>query len=65
MSKAGKIEINVCQGGYPVWCKLLIDGKEVASLTHTEIGDLSYAARKAAAEARSALPESYRHEVFE
>lgn len=65
MSKAGKIEITVDRGGYPAWCRLTIDGKQVAILSHSEIGDLIYAARKAAAEARSALPENLRHEVFE
>ena len=65
MSKAGRIEIHVAQGSWPAWCRLHVDGKHVITFSHTEIGDLIYAARRAAAEAREALPENCRHEVFE
>ena len=48
MSKAGNFEIDVWKGGYPVWCHLKYEGKDVKiSLSHNELSDLHYVVTKA------------------
>ena len=56
MSSAGRFEIRVATGGYPVWCELLQDGEPLGTTFNcTELPDLLYAAKKAIAEARQHL----------
>jgi hypothetical protein len=63
MSRAGEFEIYVEAGGYPVWCTIRYQGKQVARISHGELSDLKYAVEKAMQRARNALPEPYKDEV--
>lgn len=55
MSRAGKIEVRVGFGGYPVWCELIYNGKPLVMISHRELSDLHYVAEKAMQEARIEL----------
>jgi hypothetical protein len=64
VSKAGKFEIEVQQGGYPVWCVIRYEGNRIATLHHNELSDLRHAVVKAEQEARNALPDALKCEVL-
>jgi hypothetical protein len=64
MSTAGRVKIEVWKGGYPVWCRLNVDGKEIASFHHNELSDLRYAVEKAMQEAVAQLRPDKAHEVL-
>lgn len=57
MSSAGKISIEL-DGPYPVWARLVIGDKHVATLRHDDLADLEYAAGRAMKEARLRLREN-------
>jgi|KBSSwiStaDraftv2_1062776.scaffolds.fasta_scaffold624700_2 hypothetical protein len=70
MAIGGKFKIDVSRGGYPVWCTLFYEGKEITRLHHSDLRDLRYAAKQAMREARQQLrkgspsePEKYLNEV--
>jgi hypothetical protein len=63
MSAAGNWKINPWVGGYPIWCELFYRGERLTQVRHTELRDLEYAVKRAINEARSNLPDNYKHEM--
>lgn len=67
----GNIEIEVWQGGHPVWCHISGRGcafhhdpnRVMLKLDHTDLDDLEYAVKALKRMAADALPDSHRHEV--
>jgi hypothetical protein len=51
----GPFEIEVEDGGYPVWCALFFDGKEIARFHHSEIRCLHFLADAGMRDARTIL----------
>ena len=47
----------------PIWCSILLDGEEVARVSHFHLRDLEYTVSMAMKEAKRALPEEYKDEV--
>ena len=62
-ASAGDIEITLSEGGYPIWCEILIAGKPVDRIKHTDLRDLRYAADRAMQKARMMLPDREKDEV--
>lgn len=61
---AGKWSIKVSTGGYPVWCRLFYEGKQIAyGIHHKDLRDLQYTINRAILAARDALPETYKDEM--
>jgi hypothetical protein len=54
MSNAGRFKIEV-SAPHPAWCRLQVDGEEIARLHHNELADLKYTAERAMVEARLKL----------
>lgn len=56
--RAGKFEVEVAEGGYPVWVKLKYCGDDLPSLHHKELADLEYVVRRAIWAAKMELQRS-------
>lgn len=61
--KAGEFYVHVWEGGYPVWCVISHNGREVLKIHHSELSDLSHVIGRAINAARAELTDNYRHEV--
>lgn len=42
-----KVEIQVSDGGHPIWAAILINGQRVGSINSLYLADLEHAARQA------------------
>jgi hypothetical protein len=51
-SRGGDFELIVSEGGHPIWCELLYDGKTLVRFNSLELRDLEYAAGRARVDAR-------------
>lgn len=58
----GKFEVDVWEGGHPVWCYLEINGDTIR-IDHRDLRDLEYAVRRMIRCAEDNLPANYKHEV--
>jgi hypothetical protein len=63
MAAVGKWKIIAWKGGYPVWCELHYEDREIARLHHKDLHDLEYAVKRTILEARDILPNNYKHEM--
>jgi hypothetical protein len=63
MATFGNWTIEAWTGGYPVWCFLSYEGKEINHIRHTDLVDLQYAVERLIATARNNLPEPYKKEM--
>jgi hypothetical protein len=65
MSNAGRFDVDVSIGGYPVMITITYneDYERQIRFSHSELSDLEYAVRKAMAEAERLLPANHRNEV--
>ncbi len=52
MSKAGEFEIDVWQGGWPIWCVISRQGERLTQVDARHLPDLAYAVERARIEAR-------------
>lgn len=63
MSSAGNWKIAPWSGGYPVWCELHYNDKELIRVHHKDLRDLEFAVKRAILECRDILPETYKQEM--